>query len=198
MMDKSISIKERIMVLLSGRGSNFINLAKYLKTNSHHKIIAVASDNPAAQGLSYAKEIALPILLLDYQAGRGFAEKTLADYIIKENIYYILLAGFMKILSKDFVMKFPHRILNIHPSLLPLYKGLDTHKRVIANGDKEHGCSVHLVDETLDGGALLAQRWIKVLPNDTEESLAEKVLAMEHELYPFVLQHIEILIEPIL
>ncbi|MDI9313951.1 MAG: phosphoribosylglycinamide formyltransferase [Hydrotalea sp.] len=187
--------KTRVMILLSGRGSNFIALADDMAVNPHHQIIAVASDNPKATGLDYARKKNIPLLLLDYNAGRAAAEKTLQEFIAREQIYYILLAGFMKILSPDFARQFKNRILNIHPSLLPKYPGLDTHQRAIAAGDKEHGCSVHIVDETLDGGPLLAQRAVRVLPNDTAGSLADKVLALEHELYPFVLQNIESLIK---
>ena len=183
--------KSRVMVLLSGRGSNFVALAKHLAANPHHHIVAVASDNPAAKGLDHARDMSIPVVMLDYAAGKVAAEQQLQDYIAAEKIYYILLAGFMKILSANFVGQHKNRIINIHPSLLPKYPGLNTHQRVVAAGDKEHGCSVHVVDHTLDGGPLLAQRAIKVLPNDNANTLAEKVLEMEHELYPFVLEHIE-------
>lgn len=186
--------KTRIMVLLSGRGSNFLALAQHLKNNPHHQIIAVASDNPEAAGLQHARDHGIPITLLDYSGGKEAAEKKLQALMSQENIYYILLAGFMRILSKDFVAQYKNRIINIHPSLLPKYRGLNTHQRAIDNGDTEHGCSVHVVDETLDAGPLLAQWSVKVSPHDTAQSLAEKILALEHELYPFVLQNIESLI----
>ena len=186
--------KTRVMVMLSGRGSNFIALADDMAKNPHHRIVAVASDNPQAKGLTYARDKNIPIVMLDYTKGKAAAEQTLQEFIAREGVYYILLAGFMKILSRDFVQQFKNRIINIHPSLLPQYPGLNTHQRVIDAGEKEHGCSVHVVDETLDGGRLLAQRAIKIFPGDNAATLAEKVLALEHELYPFVLQHIDDLI----
>lgn len=187
--------QRRIIIILSGRGSNFINLHRHLQQQPHHQLVAVASDNPHADGLDYAQKHHLPILHLPYGQGRTAAERILADYVAAHHVDFILLAGFMRILSPDFVARHRDRIINIHPSLLPRHPGLHTHEKVLASGDKEHGCSVHVVDERVDGGRLLAQRRLTVDPTDTAASLAERVLALEHELYPFVLQHLENLLE---
>ena len=153
-----------------------------------YEIALVASDKPDAAGLAWARENSLPTFALsprgmakaDYEAG---IDEALRD----AGVETIALAGYMRLLTDDFVARWRGRILNIHPSLLPKYKGLDTHARAIAANDAEAGCSVHIVTEELDGGEVLGQARVPILPGDDAESLATRVLAEEHRLYPKVL-----------
>lgn len=148
--------------------------------------MAVISNRPEASGLATAASYGIPTKVIDHRtlASREAFDLALADEIESHNPQLILLAGFMRILSDVFVARFSGRLLNIHPSLLPAFPGIKTHAQALAAGAKTHGCTVHFVTPALDGGPIIAQAAIPVLPDDTEESLASRVLAEEHQLYP--------------
>ena len=171
-------------VFISGRGSNLKSLINFTKKKlSPIKIVLVVSNNKEAQGLNYAKINNIKNIVVIYK-NKLKAEKKLLGALLKYKIRLICLAGFMKILSKKFILKFEGKILNIHPSLLPNYKGLNTHRRVIENKEKFTGCTVHLVNSRLDSGKIILQKKIKILRKDNENSLAKKILKLEHQLYP--------------
>ena len=171
-------------VFISGRGSNLKSLINFTKKKlSPIKIVLVVSNNKEAPGLNYAKINNIKNIIVTYK-NKLKAEKKLLGALLKYKIRLICLAGFMKILSKKFILKFEGKILNIHPSLLPNYKGLNTHRRVIKNKEKFTGCTVHLVNSRLDSGKIILQKKIKILRKDNENSLAKKVLKLEHQLYP--------------
>ena len=171
-------------VFISGRGSNLKSLINFTKKKlSPIKIVLVVSNNKEAQGLNYAKINNIKNIVVIYK-NKLKAEKKLLGALLKYKIRLICLAGFIKILSKKFILKFEGKILNIHPSLLPNYKGLNTHRRVIENKEKFTGCTVHLVNSRLDSGKIILQKKIKILRKDNENSLAKKVLKLEHQLYP--------------
>ena len=171
-------------VFISGRGSNLKSLINFAKKKlSPIKIVLVVSNNKEAQGLNYAKINNIKNIVVIYK-NKLKTEKKLLGALLKYKIRLICLAGFMKILSKKFILKFEGKILNIHPSLLPNYKGLNTHRRVIKNKEKFTGCTVHLVNGRLDSGKIILQKKIKILKKDNENSLAKKVLKLEHQLYP--------------
>ena len=176
--------KLNVAVFISGRGSNLKSLINFAKKKlSPIKIVLVVSNNKEAQGLNYAKINNIKNIVVTYK-NKLKAEKKLLGALLKYKIRLICLAGFMKILSKKFILKFEGKILNIHPSLLPNYKGLNTHRRVIENKEKFTGCTVHLVNTRLDSGKIILQKKIKILRKDNENSLAKKVLKHEHQLYP--------------
>ena len=171
-------------VFISGRGSNLKSLINFAKKKlSPIKIVLVVSNNKEAQGLNYAKINNIKNIVVIYK-NKLKTEKKLLGALLKYKIRLICLAGFMKILSKKFILKFEGKILNIHPSLLPNYKGLNTHRRVIKNKEKFTGCTVHLVNTRLDSGKIILQKKIKISRKDNENSLAKKVLKLEHQLYP--------------
>ena len=176
--------KIRTAVFISGTGSNLKSLIKFSKTNkSPISIEFVVSNNPKAKGLNYAKINKIKKKILNFK-NKNLSEKELLFVLKVNNIEMICLAGFMKILSKNFIKKFKGKILNIHPSLLPKYKGLNTHKRVLNNKEKYSGCTVHFVNARLDSGKIILQKKVKISKNETEASLAKKILAQEHKLYP--------------
>ena len=176
--------KLNVAVFISGRGSNLRSLINYSKKKlSPIKIVLVVSSNKEAQGLNYAKMNSIKNIFVIYK-NKLKAEKKLLGALLKYKIRLICLAGFMKILSKKFILKFEGKILNIHPSLLPNYKGLNTHRRVVENKEKFTGCTVHLVNTRLDSGKIILQKKIKILRKDNENSLAKKILKLEHQLYP--------------
>jgi len=153
-----------------------------------YEIVVVASDKPDAPGLAWARERGLPTFALSPKDVGKFAYETALDKALHAaGAEAIALAGYMRLLSDDFVARWRGRIVNIHPSLLPKYKGLDTHARAIAAGDTVAGCSVHVVTEELDGGEVLGQAEVPILPGDTPDMLAARVLVAEHRLYPAVL-----------
>ena len=170
-------------VFISGNGTNLKNLIKFSKTNnSPIKINIVISNNKRAYGIKYAKKNKIKIKIIDFTKKH---EINLLLKILKfNNIKLICLAGFLKILSKDFIKSFKGKIINIHPSLLPRYKGLNTHERVLENNEKFTGCSVHFVNEKLDGGKIILQKKIKILKKDDVTSLKNRVLKEEYKLYP--------------
>ena len=176
--------KKNIAVLISGRGSNLRSLIKYSKTKkSLIKIVLVISDNSSAKGLNYANKSYINNIVIKYSNRKNFEDRLLKLLKIN-NVDLICLAGFMKILSSKFIKKFNKTILNIHPSLLPKYKGLNTHNRAIQNKDKYSGATVHIVNEKLDSGKIILQQRVKILKSDSEKSLEKKVLKIEHKIYP--------------
>ena len=171
-------------VFVSGRGSNLKAIHKYSKKkNSKINLKLVVSNIPKAKGVNYAKKNKIKIKIVSYK-NKINAEKQIAESLEANNIQLICLAGFMKILSKNFVKRFKNRILNIHPSLLPKYKGLNTHERAIKNKEKFSGCTVHFVNEKLDSGKIILQKKIKLLKSDSSRTLAKRVLKLENKLYP--------------
>jgi phosphoribosylglycinamide formyltransferase-1 len=187
MASDALAGKARVGVLISGRGSNMMALAAAADA-SPYQIVLVASDRPEAAGLAWAREQGLSTFALSPKGiGKAAFEEALDTALRGAGVEVIALAGYMRLLSDTFVAEWRGRILNIHPSLLPKYKGLDTHARAIAAGDTVAGCSVHLVTEELDAGEVLGQAEVPVLPDDTAATLAARVLASEHQLYPAVL-----------
>ena len=176
--------KIRTAVFISGTGSNLNSLIKFSKTNkSPISIEFVISNNSKAKGLNYAKKYNIKKKVFNFK-NKNLTEKNLLSILKSKNIEMICLAGFMKILSKNFIKKFKGKILNIHPSLLPKYKGLNTYKRALNNKDKHSGCTVHFVNARLDSGKIIIQKKVKISKKETEASLAKKILAQEHKLYP--------------
>ena len=183
-MKKLIGVKKiNTAIFISGTGSNLKNLIKFsLSRKSPIKISLIVSNNKKANGLNYAKKFRIKKKVYNYE-NRGI-EKLILNDLKKENIKFICLAGFMKILSKYFINNFYGKIVNIHPSLLPKYKGLNTHERVIENKEKISGCTVHYVNSKLDGGKTILQKKIRVFKNDTVKTLRKRILKYEHRLYP--------------
>ena len=180
---------KRIVVLVSGRGSNLEALIAAVKAGSiNGEIVCVISDRPEAVALGKAKHEQIATTVVDAKATLP-ANTPFESVLIKDiQQYYpdlILLAGFMRVLGPDFVKTFEGRILNIHPSLLPAYKGLNTHRRVLEAGEHFHGCSVHFVTSELDGGPLIVQARVVVKEDDSPQTLAARVLAQEHRIYPY-------------
>ena len=183
-MEKLIGVnKINTSVFISGKGTNLKNLIKFSKTNnSPIKISIVISNNKRAYGIRYAKKNKIKIKIIDFSKKREIND--LLKILKFNNIRLICLAGFLKILSKDFIKSFKGKIINIHPSLLPKYKGLNTHERVLENNEKFTGCSVHFVNEKLDGGKIILQKKIKIFKKDDLKSLKNRVLKEEYKLYP--------------
>lgn len=176
----------RVGVLISGRGSNMIALAEWRRREERaYDLALVASNDPAARGLLAARVLGVPTWAHSHKGMAREAFDELVDAELRRNrVEIVALAGYMRLLSPGFIARWRDRILNIHPSLLPAHKGLDTHKRAILAGDIHAGCSVHLVTEALDDGPVLGQAQVRIRERDTPESLAERVLAEEHKLYP--------------
>ena len=184
-MVKSIGPKKiRTAVFISGTGSNIKNLIKFsFKKVSPIEVNLIVSNNLKAKGLKFAKLYKIKKKVYNYDKKKVSEKKILKD--LKSNdIKLICLAGFMKILSKNFIRNFKGKILNIHPSLLPKYKGLDTHHRAIQNKEKYSGCTVHLVNSKLDSGKIILQKKVKLSKKETPSSLQKKILKHEHILYP--------------
>ena len=188
-MEKLNGKKINIAVFISGRGSNLKSLIKHYKKKSTISIKLVISNNLKANGLIYAKQAKIKSYVLNFKKN-NVVEKKLLKKLLNNNINLTCLAGFMKILSKKFIKKFNKPILNIHPSLLPKYKGLNTHIRVIKNKEKYSGATVHLVSAKLDSGKIILQKKIKVSKYENEKSLQKKVLKIEHDLYPKAIKKI--------
>ena len=184
-MVKSIGPKKiRTAVFISGTGSNLENLIKFsLKKRSPIEIILIISNNTKAKGLKFSKLYKIKKKVYNYDK-KKISEKRILKDLKSNNIKLICLAGFMRILSKDFIRKFKGKILNIHPSLLPKYKGLNTHHRAIQNKEKYSGCTVHLVNSKLDSGKIILQKKVKLSKEETPSSLQKKILKHEHILYP--------------
>ena len=176
--------KLRVSVFISGRGSNLNSLINFFKNkNSPIKIVLVITNSKNAKGLLYAKKNKIKFSIINYK-NKNNAETKILIILKKYKINLICLAGFMKILSKKFIENFNGKIINIHPSLLPKYKGLNTHQRVIDNNEEFSGCTVHLVNSKLDSGKIILQKKVKILKKDTSQTLAKKVLKHEHDIYP--------------
>ena len=176
--------KLRVSVFISGRGTNLKSLINFSnRKNCPFKIVLVVTNNKKAKGIYFAKKSKIKLSLINYK-NKINAEKKILVYLKKNNIDLICLAGFMKILSKKIINFYKGKILNIHPSLLPKYKGLNTHKRVLKNKEKFTGCTVHLVNSKLDSGKIIMQKKVKILRKDDENSLSKRVLDIENLLYP--------------
>ena len=184
-MVQSTGIKKiKCAVFISGTGSNLKSLIQFSKKkNSLISIELIISDNPKAKGLKFGKIYKISNKVFNYK-NKIIAEKKIISEITNKKIKLICLAGFMRILSKNFIKRFKGKILNIHPSLLPKYKGLNTHQRAISNNEKYSGCTVHFVNSRLDSGKIILQKKIKISKFDTAKSLANKILIQEHKLYP--------------
>ena len=176
--------KTRTAVFISGTGSNLKSLIKFSRTTkSPISIDFIISNNSKAKGLNYAKIYKIKKKVFSFK-NKTLSEKKLLSILKINNINLICLAGFMKILSGNFIKKFKGKILNIHPSLLPKYKGLNTHERVLNNKEKYSGCTVHFVNSRLDSGKIILQKKVRISKNESISSLAKKILAQEHKLYP--------------
>ena len=177
----------RIVILISGRGSNMEAL---LNARLPGTIAAVISNSPGAKGLAVAAAAGVPTSVVDH---RGFNERAafdaaLADEILKHAPDLVVLAGFMRVLTEEFIARFADRLLNIHPSLLPAFAGLHTHRRALEAGVRVHGCTVHFVTPEVDAGPIVVQAVVPVLQTDTEETLAARVLEQEHRIYPLAVR----------
>ena len=182
-MEKSLG-KKNIAVFISGRGSNLKSLIKYSKKkNSLFKIELVISNNFNVKGLEIANKSKIKNFYIKYSNERNFENRVL-KLLNNNKIDLICLAGFMKILSRKFIKKFSKSIINIHPSLLPRYKGLNTHSRAIKNKDEYSGATVHIVNEKLDSGKIIIQEKVKILKSDKKRTLEKKILKIEHRIYP--------------
>jgi phosphoribosylglycinamide formyltransferase-1 len=177
------SNKINIAVFISGTGSNLKSLIKFSKLKKSPIIIKmIISNNYKAKGLRYAYIYKIKKKVFDFK--NTLSEKKVINELKKSDIHLICLAGFMKILSKSFIKNFKGKILNIHPSLLPKYKGLNTHERAIRNKDKYSGCTVHFVNSRLDSGEIINQKKVRIKKLDTPKTLAKRILIQEHKLYP--------------
>jgi phosphoribosylglycinamide formyltransferase-1 len=178
--------KLKLAVLISGRGSNMTAIARAcLDGQIPAQPVLVISDRTEAAGIAAANALGLNTIVIE-ASGAGF-EAALAEHIERSGAELLVLAGFMRILSAAFVQRYSGRLINIHPSLLPKYKGLHTHRRALQAGEREHGASVHFVTEELDGGPVICQAHVAVRADDTEQSLAARVIVQEHRIYPMVI-----------
>ena len=179
-----------VAVFISGRGSNLKNLIKFSKKKKCFiNLNFVVSSNKNAKGLILAKNNGIKSIIFNYK-NKSISEKKILKILNSNNIKLICLAGFMKILSNKFIKNFKGKIINIHPSLLPRYKGLNTHQRVINNKEKFTGCTVHYVSKKLDSGKIIIQKKIRIYKKDTVSILSKKVLRLEHQIYPKAIQKI--------
>ena len=186
---EKLNFKKKICVFISGKGSNLQSLYKYsLLKKSNYKIHLVVSDKQEAKGLFFSKNKKIKSIVSN--DSKDTFEKKIFQIIKKEKIDILCLAGFMKILSSNFIKQLKIPIINIHPSLLPKYKGLNTHQRAIDNNEKFSGCTVHYVTEKLDSGKIISQKKVKILKKDNVISLKKKILQLEHKLFPETLDKI--------
>ena len=184
--------RKRVAILISGRGSNMVALIEAAKDERYPaEIVVVVSNDPAAGGLARAAEAGILTAVVDHRSfgrDREAFEHALQGELESHRIELVCLAGFMRLLTPWFVRQWDGRLLNIHPALLPAFKGLDTHARALAAGVKEHGATVHFVVPEMDSGPIVAQAAVAVLPGDTEATLAARVLEAEHRIYPRALK----------
>lgn len=175
-----------VVVLISGRGSNLSAILAHAQSSGEFKVSAVISNRPGALGLELAQSYGVPTEVLDHKqfGSREAFDRALAERIDAHTPQLVVLAGFMRILTEGFVQHFAGRLVNIHPSLLPAFPGLNTHQQALDAGVRVHGVTVHLVTPQLDHGPVLDQAVVPVWPDDTADSLAERVLALEHQIYP--------------
>ena len=181
----------RVAILISGSGSNMVALAQSMTGDHPARPCLVLANRPDAGGLAKAAAMGIPTAVVDHRPfgkDRPAFEADLTRVLEDARPDILCLAGFMRVLTEGFVSRWQGRMLNIHPSLLPKYRGLHTHERAIAAGDAEHGCTVHEVTLELDGGPILGQARLPILPGDTPDSLAARLLPLEHRLYPAVLR----------
>lgn len=186
-------IRKRTAIFISGRGSNMRSLVEAAKApNYPAEITLVFSNRPEAEGLAFAKSQGIATAAVDHKiyAGRDEFEKSVQVLLDLHRIELICLAGFMRLLTPNFVRAWEHRLINIHPALLPAYRGLHTHERALADGVKIHGCTVHFVVPEMDQGPIIAQAAIAVLDDDTQDTLAARVLKQEHLIYPAALAQV--------
>ena len=177
------SNKVKTAVFISGKGSNLKSLIKFSKVKNSPIIISmIISNNAKSKGLNYGKMYKIKKKVFDFK--NTLSENKVINELEKNKINLICLAGFMKILSKNFIKNFNGKIINIHPSLLPKYKGLNTHKKAIKNKDKYSGCTVHFVNSRLDSGKIINQKKVRINKSETSKTLAKKILIKEHKLYP--------------
>ncbi|MEZ5676237.1 MAG: phosphoribosylglycinamide formyltransferase [Thalassovita sp.] len=182
---------KRVAILVSGGGSNMVKLVESMVGDHPARAVLVGSNDPDAGGLKKAAEMGVPTFAVDHRPFKGDREAFQAELLTHLKAAepdVICLAGFMRVLTESFVREWDGRMLNIHPSLLPKYKGLHTHARALEAGDAEAGCTVHLVTPALDDGPILGQARVPVQPGDTPDTLAARVLQQEHKLYPAVLE----------
>lgn len=185
--------RKKVAVLISGRGSNMEALIRATKASDYPaQIVLVISDKPDAIGLDTARDEGIPARAISRGSygSKSAHEEAIQAALEEFGVEIVCLAGFMRLLSGEFLAPWEGRIINIHPSLLPKYKGLDTHARAIQAGDKVHGCSVHHVTAGMDEGPVVMQAEVPILPGDTPDSLAEKVLKEEHRIYPLALAEV--------
>ena len=184
--------KLRVAVLISGRGSNMMALIEAAKAADYPAaIVLVLSNNPDAAGLAYAREGAIATAVVDHRSfkdNRADFERALDAQLHAHRADFVCLAGFMRLLTPEFVRRWSGRMLNIHPALLPMFKGLHTHRRALDAGVREHGATVHFVVPEMDSGPIVLQGSVPVHDGDTEESLAQRVLGVEHRIYPQALR----------
>jgi len=177
------SNKVKTAVFISGKGSNLKSLIKFSKVKNSPIIISmIISNNAKSKGLNYGKMYKIKKKVFDFK--NTLSENKVINELEKNKINLICLAGFMKILSKNFIKNFNGKIINIHPSLLPKYKGLNTHEKAIKNKDKYSGCTVHFVSSRLDSGKIINQKKVRIIKSETPKTLAKKILIQEHKLYP--------------
>ncbi|SEG77660.1 phosphoribosylglycinamide formyltransferase [Bosea lathyri] len=190
----TLPARKRVGILISGRGSNMVSLAQAAQAPDFPAEIALVLSNvPGAGGLERAREFGIATATVDHRAfnkDREAFERAMDEVLRVNQIEFVVLAGFMRIMTSWFVRRWEGRMINIHPSLLPLFKGTHTHRQALEAGMTEHGCSVHFVVPELDAGPVIAQAKVPVLPGDDEESLATRVLAQEHTLYPRALAEV--------
>lgn len=187
MTETMIDKMPRIVILISGRGSNMISIVNAVNDGSLPiKIMAVISNRPDAAGIEFAQQAGIDTAIIDHKtfASREDFDQAMADKIDCYSPDLVILAGFMRILTTEFVEHFANKLINIHPALLPKFKGMNTHQRAIDAGETEHGASVHFVTAELDAGPVVLQAKVPVLSTDTAETLAARVLEQEHKLYP--------------
>ena len=183
-MVKLIGKKISFAVFISGRGSNLKSIYKFSKKKSSNlDLKLVISNKKNINGVLFAKKNKIKVKLVNFKK-KNEAERDILFCLRKNNIRFVCLAGFMKILSNNFIKKFKNKIINIHPSLLPKYKGLNTHRRAIENKEKFSGCTVHFVTDKLDSGKIIMQKKVKVFKSDTPKKLAKRILLEENKLYP--------------
>jgi phosphoribosylglycinamide formyltransferase-1 len=186
--------RKRVAVLISGRGSNMAALIEAAKDKSYPaEIVLVVSNRPDAGGLDTAKANGIATEVVDhtkYGKDRTAFDAALQAVLVKHRIEFVCLAGFMRLLTAGFVNQWPERMINIHPALLPAFKGLDTHQRALDSNAKVHGATVHFVVPEMDAGPIIVQGAVAVRNDDTEETLAKRVLAVEHRIYPFALKQL--------
>jgi|TARA_B110000881_G_C18597883_1_gene532820 phosphoribosylglycinamide formyltransferase-1 len=182
---------KRVAIFISGSGSNMITIVKAMQSGSINAIpVIVISNNEAAAGIQKARGLGVATAMISnklFNGNRSLFEKEIQNVLIQHKVDIICLAGFMRILTHSFIKKWHNKILNIHPSLLPKYKGLHTHQRALDAKDSHGGCSVHIVTSELDGGPVLGQKAVAIYPNDTSDDLSARVLLEEHRLYQEVL-----------